>query len=92
MPLTRGQIVGYDANLMTFEFTMVRTDTRIVACQVSSAAMDDLSGKKGTRPSEREGQFLSLRAAIENIASDIFDDESLVGCLAVQIFAKHVRK
>ena len=92
MPLARGQIVGYDANLMIFEFTMVKADATSVVCQVSNAAMDELSGKKGTRPTEREAQFIRLRDAIERIASDNFDDDSTVRGPVVQIFAKHIRK
>ena len=91
MPLTRGKIVGYDANLMTFEFTMVKADATSVVCQVSSAAMDELAGKKGTRPAEREAQFMRLRVEIERIASNNFDDDSVVQSPVVQIFAKHIR-
>jgi Protein of unknown function (DUF1488) len=46
MPLIRGRILGYDANRMTFEFTMMH-ETRIVDCEISSTAMDDLAGEKG---------------------------------------------
>jgi len=37
MPLTRGQVVGYDADLMAFKFTM-RNGDQIVRCQISNAA------------------------------------------------------
>jgi hypothetical protein len=37
MPLTRGEAVGYDADLMAFKFTM-RNDEQIVQCQISNAA------------------------------------------------------
>jgi len=45
----------------------------IVNCKISSTAMDQFAGTKGTMPSEREAQFLSLRDGIERIASDLFD-------------------
>ena len=52
MPLTRGEVVGYDADLMVFKFTM-RNGERIVQCQISRAAIGDLAdrwrGAGGTR-------------------------------------------
>jgi hypothetical protein len=92
MPLMQGQIVGYDVNLMTFKFTMVTADATTVACQISGAAMDELAGGKGARPLEREAQFIRLRDAIERIASDNFDNTSVVRNPVVQIFAKHIRR
>ena len=38
MPLTRGEAVGYDADLMVFKFTM-RNGEQIVQCQISNAAL-----------------------------------------------------
>ena len=90
MPLTRGRIFGYNANRMVFEFTMMR-DLRIVDCEISSTAMDDLAGEKGVRPNEREAQFRRLRDTIERIASDIFDQQSMSAVETIRIFAKHVR-
>ena len=43
MPLTRGEAVGYDADLMVFKFTM-RNGEQIVQCQISRAALGDLAG------------------------------------------------
>src|SRR5258707_13252365 len=44
MPLVRGQIIGYDATLMVFEFTMIdKAVTAVVECQISSVAMDQLA-------------------------------------------------
>ena len=43
MPLTRGEAVGYDADLMAFKFTM-RNGQQIVQCQISRAALGDLAG------------------------------------------------
>ena len=42
MPLTRGEAVGYDADLMAFKFTM-RNGEHIVQCQISHAALGDLA-------------------------------------------------
>ena len=89
MPLTPGRILGYDANRMAFQFTMLNGKAETVECEISSAAMDELAGKKGTRPAEREAQFLSLREMIERIASDNFDHDSVVRGTVVRIFAKH---
>ena len=43
VPLTRGEAVGYDADLMAFKFTM-RNGQQIVHCQISRAALGDLAG------------------------------------------------
>jgi Protein of unknown function (DUF1488) len=86
MPLTRGTIIGYDADRMMFEFTMLTPDARVVSCQISSIALDYMVGKRGTLPSEREAQFIHLRDAIEKIASDNFQGETAL----VRIFAKHL--
>src|SRR5260370_9508605 len=77
MPLTRGRILGYDAKRMAFQFTMLN-EGETVESPISGAAMDELSGKRGTLPVEREAQFLLLRDAIERIASHNFDSESPV--------------
>jgi hypothetical protein len=88
MALTRGIVIGYDAERMMFEFTMVASDERPVRCQISSVALDQMDSGRGTVPSEREAQFVRLRDAIEKIASDIFKDESRGGI--VHIFEKHL--
>jgi hypothetical protein len=90
MPLTRGRIVGYDASRMTFEFTMMDDKARLVTCEISSAAMDQLAGTRGTLPAEREAQFLHLRDGIERIASDVFDEMPTSGG-KVRVFYHHVR-
>jgi hypothetical protein len=58
MPLTPGRILGYDANRMAFQFTMLNDKAETVECEISSAAMDGLAGKKGTRPAETRGSIL----------------------------------
>jgi Protein of unknown function (DUF1488) len=92
MPLIRDRIVGYDTERMVFEFTMLNKKAETVACEISSIAMDDLARKRGTLPAEREAQFLLLREAIERIASDNYDDDTIVGGAVVRIFGKHVQK
>jgi hypothetical protein len=90
MPLTQGRILGYDAERMAFQFTMLNTG-ETVECTISGAAMDQLSGTRGTLPAEREAQFLLLRETIERITSDNFDSETPVKGGVVRIFAKHIR-
>jgi hypothetical protein len=92
MPLKRGSIIGYDAERMIFEFTMVKPDARVVTCHISSVAMDYLDGRRGTGtvPSEREAQFIRLRDSIEKIASDRFRAENAVQGAIVRIFEKHL--
>jgi hypothetical protein len=91
MPLTRGRIVGYDTDRMIFKFTMLH-EGETIECEISSVAMDDLAGKRGTLPHDREAQFLKLRDAIERITSDNFNDDSVVRGAVVRIFAEHVAK
>jgi hypothetical protein len=88
MPLVRGNVVGYDAARMTFEFTMLTPDAKMVGCTISSAALDFWAGQKGTYPAERESQFVRLRDTIEQFASKMFDDTN--GGVPVRIFLKHI--
>jgi Protein of unknown function (DUF1488) len=90
MPLTRGRTIGYDAGRMMFAFIMMNDGAKIVDCEISSAAMDQLAGNKGTPPAGRERQFLHLREGIERIASGLFDDMPLPGG-KIRIFYHHVR-
>ncbi len=87
MPLTRGKIVGYDSARMMFQFTMLSSDTRTAVCEISSVAMDSIAGVRGTLPTKREAQFLTLIDQIERIASDRFDRNNLQ---LVCVFAKNV--
>jgi hypothetical protein len=92
MPLERGRIIRYDVDRMTFEFTMMdKAQANIVACKISSTAMDQLAGTKGTMPSEREAQFLSLRDGIERIASDLFDKAVPKPVRMIHVFHHHIR-
>jgi hypothetical protein len=88
MPLKRGRIVGYDADRMAFKFTMMHEEM-IVECEVSSVALDDLSGTKGARPSEREAQF--KLCAIRSSASNSFDENGIAKGEVIRIFSKHIR-
>jgi hypothetical protein len=92
MPLGRGRVIGYDASRMSFEFTMIdKALAAIIECEISSAALDQLAGTKGTMPDEREAQFLHLRDAIERLTSDIFDERTATPAGTIRIFYHHVR-
>jgi hypothetical protein len=91
MALERGRIIGYDNRRMTFEFTMTDAIGQLVDCKISSAAMDQLAGGRGTTPSEREAQFLDLRDEIERIATDLFDEALPKPVRMVRIFYHHIR-
>ena len=90
MPLMRGRIVGYDADQMTFRYTMMH-EARIVDCEIRSAALDQLSGEKGTMPAEREAQFKRLRDDVERVTSKAFDANGMAAGEVVRIFSKHIR-
>jgi hypothetical protein len=88
--LMRGQILGYDAERMAFLFTMTY-GTTTVDCEISSVALDDLDGSKGTRPDEREAQFRRLRDAVERVASYAFEQQGRRQRERLRIFSKHVK-
>ena len=71
MPLRRGEVRGYDFNRMVVEFTMLDQD-KVIQCAISTAAMDDLEGKRDVKPEQRVDQFMRLREAIEEQASRKF--------------------
>ena len=48
MALSRGEVVGYDAEQMVFRFTMLASAS-IVDCQISGAALDNLVRVKGAK-------------------------------------------
>ena len=61
--LQRGEVQGYDFNRMAVEFTMLDRD-KIVQCAISTAAMDDLEGRRSYLKAElRVDQFMRLRGA-----------------------------
>ena len=87
---SRGHLVGYATERMMFLFTMMHA-ARIVDCEISSSALDDLDGEKGTLPDEREAQFKRLRDTIERIVSDTFEQNGRPEGETIRIFSKHVR-
>jgi Protein of unknown function (DUF1488) len=90
MPLTRGEAVGYDADLMAFGFTM-KNGQQIVQCQISRAALVDLAGRStGGAARDLPAQFEAHRELIEAIASAEFDRISNEETRLVRIFAKHI--
>ena len=74
MPLQRGEVLGYDFNRMVVEFTMFNQG-KTVRCAISTAAMDDLEGKRDVKPHQRVDQFMRLREVIEEQASRKFFEE-----------------
>jgi len=90
MPLTRGEAVGYDADLMVFKFTM-RNGEQIVACEISNAALGTLAGRWRCGERDVPAEFEAHRRSIETIASARFDQTSTSkGTSSVRIFAKHI--
>ena len=76
MLLQRGEVQGYDFNRMVVEFTMLHQD-KVIQCAISTAAMDDLEGKRDVKPHERLDQFMRLREVIEEQASRKFVEEQV---------------
>ena len=74
MPLQRGEVQGYDFNRMVFEFTML-DQGKVIPCAISTAAMDDLEGRRDIGSDQRVDQFLRLRETIEERASRKFFEE-----------------
>ena len=85
MPLTRGEAVGYDADLMAFGFTM-KNGQQIVQCQISRAALV----ATGVATRDLPAQFEAHRELIEAIASAEFDQIGNEETRLVRIFAKHI--
>jgi hypothetical protein len=71
MPLQRGELQGYDFNRMVVEFTMLHHG-KVILCAISTAAMDDLEGRRDVSPDQRVDQFMRLREVIEERASRKF--------------------
>jgi hypothetical protein len=70
--LQRGEV--YDVNRMVVEFTMLNQD-KVIHCAISTAAMDDLEGKRDVKPHQRLDQFMRLREVIEEQASRKFFEQ-----------------
>ena len=92
MPLTRGKAVGYDADSMTFKFTL-RNGQQIVQCQVSVAALSDLADRRRGSTGDLQAEFKANRELIEAIASALFDQSPKKETGGViSIFSKHIRR
>ena len=76
MPLQQGEVRGYDFNRSVVEFTMLH-QSNVILCAISTAAMDDLEGKRNVKPHERVDQFMRLREVIEEQASRKFFEEQV---------------
>jgi hypothetical protein len=73
MPLQRGEVQGYNMDRMVVEFTML-DEGKVVRCAISSAAMDDLEGRRNVKADHRVDQFIRLRDIIEEQASGRFGE------------------
>jgi Protein of unknown function (DUF1488) len=71
LPLQRGEVLGYDFDRMVVDFTMFNQG-KTVRCAISTAAMDNLEGKRDVKANQRVDQFLRLRDPIEERASRKF--------------------
>jgi len=71
MPLQRGEVQGYDFNRMAVEVNQ----GKVVPCSISTAAMDDLEGRRDVKSNQRIDQFMRLREIIEERASRKFFEE-----------------
>jgi len=91
MPLQQGEVRGYDFNRSVVEFTMLNQG-EVILCAVSTAAMDDLEGRRNVRPDERVDQFMRLREVIEERASRKFFDEQAQSNRAVVLRANDFLK
>jgi Protein of unknown function (DUF1488) len=76
MPLQRGEVQGYDFDRMIVEFTMLNQG-KVIMCAISTAAMDDIEGRRDVRPDQRVDQFMRLRDVIEERASRKFFEEQV---------------
>ena len=74
MPLQQGEVRGYDFNRSVVEFTLLNQD-KVILCAISTAAMDDLEGRRDVKADQRVDQFMRLREVIEERASRKFFEE-----------------
>ena len=75
MPLQRGEVQGYNFNRMAVEFTMVNQG-KIVPCSISTAAMDDLEGRRDVKSDQRIDQFMRLRIIEERASRKFFEEQA----------------
>jgi Protein of unknown function (DUF1488) len=74
MPLQQGEVQGYDFNRSVAEFTLLNQG-KVILCAISTAAMDDLEGRRDVKADQRVDQFMRLREVIEERASRKFFEE-----------------
>ena len=74
MPLQQGEVRGYDFNRSVVEFTLLNQG-KVILCAISTAAMDDLEGRRDVKADQRVDQFMRLREVIEERASRKFFEE-----------------
>jgi len=75
MPLERGEVHSYNIDRMVVEFTLVNQG-KVILCAISTAAMDDLEGRRDVRSDVRVEQFMRLRDVIEERASrKLFEEQ-----------------
>ena len=74
MPLQQREVRGCDFNRSVVEFTLLNQG-KVILCAISTAAMDDLEGKRDVKADQRVDQFMRLREAIEERASRKFFEE-----------------
>jgi hypothetical protein len=74
MPLQQREVRGYDFNRSVVEFTMLKQGN-VILCAISTAAMDNLEGRRDVKPDQRVDQFMRLRGVIEERASRKFFEE-----------------
>jgi hypothetical protein len=67
-------VQGYDFNRMVFDFTMLNQG-KVILCAISTAAMDDLDGRREVKPRSAQIKFIWLREVIEERASRKFFEE-----------------
>ena len=91
MPLRRGEVRGFDFNRMVIEFTMLNQD-KVIQCAISTAAMDDLEGKRDVKPDQRVEQFMRLREVIEEQASQKRSDRRWGGLFLGPTFSLPVNE
>jgi hypothetical protein len=61
---------------MIVEFTMLNQG-KVILCAISTAAMDDLEGRRDVRPDQRVDQFMRLRKVIEERAArKLFEEQA----------------
>ena len=54
-------VQGYDFNRMVFEFTMLNQG-KVILCAISTAAMDDLDGRRDVKPDQRRSIYPAARS------------------------------